>query len=352
MSDPKEPYYVQDDEISLKEVILKIKEFGRELLKKWKILLLFAILGGGIGFAYSYFSKPTYKATLTFMTNEEESGASGLMSLASDFGFGGIKKPALNVDKLAELVQSRRTVQQALLKKKNIAGKEDYLANHILDTYDYRKDWKKNNPELVEFRFTTDEIDDKDTTANKILKILYNNIKEDILKVEVSDADIISLECETFSEGISKYLADELFNGLSSFYVRKSVERQQNTYNLIFQRVDSIKHELDKAERAWAKWQDESHRLVKLQGRLDEIQLRRKVEILNVMYSEAVKNQEITKLNLLEKTPVLQVVDEPGFPILKEEKSILKSGAIGGFLGIFLSGALVVIGKVFNDLMK
>jgi uncharacterized protein involved in exopolysaccharide biosynthesis len=55
-----------NDEISLKELILKIKEWYQFLLTQWKLIILMGLIGVVIGFTYAYFQKPTYKATLTF----------------------------------------------------------------------------------------------------------------------------------------------------------------------------------------------------------------------------------------------------------------------------------------------
>ena len=80
---------INNDEISLKELVLKIKEWYQFLLTKWKLIVLAGIIGGLIGFTYAFFQKPTYKALLTFALEEEKSGGGGLggaLGLASQFG--------------------------------------------------------------------------------------------------------------------------------------------------------------------------------------------------------------------------------------------------------------------------
>ena len=78
-----------NDEISLKELILKIKEWYQFLLTQWKLIILMGVIGGVIGFTYAYFQKPTYKAVLTFALEEYKGGGamSGALGLASQFGF-------------------------------------------------------------------------------------------------------------------------------------------------------------------------------------------------------------------------------------------------------------------------
>jgi len=76
------------DEISLKELILKIQSWWRYLLSKWKIILAAGIIGGVIGYTYAYFKKTIYKAELSFALQDEKSvdGLSSATGLASQFG--------------------------------------------------------------------------------------------------------------------------------------------------------------------------------------------------------------------------------------------------------------------------
>ena len=89
MVDQNNTEQFDNDEISLKELVLKIKEWYQFLISKWKLIVLMGVIGGVIGFTYAYFQKPTYKAVLTFAMEEEKSGGGGLggaLGLASQFG--------------------------------------------------------------------------------------------------------------------------------------------------------------------------------------------------------------------------------------------------------------------------
>ena len=79
-----------NDEISLKELIFKIREWYLFFLTKWKLIILVSALGGAIGLSYAFFQKPIYKAELTFAMEDEKTGGggglSGALGLASSFG--------------------------------------------------------------------------------------------------------------------------------------------------------------------------------------------------------------------------------------------------------------------------
>ena len=63
-----------NDEISLKELIIKIKEWVIFLKTKWKTIFLAGIIGALIGLTISLFEKLTYKAVLTFAMEEDRGG--------------------------------------------------------------------------------------------------------------------------------------------------------------------------------------------------------------------------------------------------------------------------------------
>ena len=54
-----------NDEISLKELIIKIKDWISYLKTKWKIIFIAMICGGIIGLTIALFEKPKYKALIS-----------------------------------------------------------------------------------------------------------------------------------------------------------------------------------------------------------------------------------------------------------------------------------------------
>jgi hypothetical protein len=77
------------DEISLKELIIKMKELVSFILKKWKIITLVGLIGGLCGFFYAISQKVSYTAKITFVLEEGKgasAGLGGLASLAGQFG--------------------------------------------------------------------------------------------------------------------------------------------------------------------------------------------------------------------------------------------------------------------------
>jgi uncharacterized protein involved in exopolysaccharide biosynthesis len=108
-----------EDEISLKELVIKLKEWFIYLLSKWMVIGLAGIIGASIGLVYALNEKPIYTATLSFVLEDEKSGGGGLsgaLGLASQFGIdmGGSAGGIFTGTNLLELFKSRRMVEQTL----------------------------------------------------------------------------------------------------------------------------------------------------------------------------------------------------------------------------------------------
>jgi len=124
------------DEISLRLLADKLRMWFHEIVRYWYIPGLFILLGIGYQ-AYRYFKYiPVYTATITFNVDEDEGGGnSGLTGILGQFGLGSVKPSRYNLDKILALSKSRRVIQESLFSKVIVNGKEDYLANHLLNEY-------------------------------------------------------------------------------------------------------------------------------------------------------------------------------------------------------------------------
>src|SRR5262245_12403297 len=117
-----------NEEIPLKELIQKIKDWSNYLLSQWKIIVLAGVIGGGLGLTYSLLQKPVYTATLTFALEDEKQGGGlgGALGLASSLGIdvGGGGGSMFSSSNLAELFKSRTMVEKTLLTPVTVNNKK------------------------------------------------------------------------------------------------------------------------------------------------------------------------------------------------------------------------------------
>ena len=105
------------DEITLRDIVLSVQGAMRYLKTKWLFLLLAGVLGSGLGYWYAKNKPTTHTATLVFAFSESPDAKSSLSGIASQFGvnLGGGGEGAFQGDNLLELMKSRTLVEKALM---------------------------------------------------------------------------------------------------------------------------------------------------------------------------------------------------------------------------------------------
>ena len=286
------------DEITLKELILKINEFFQEIIKNWILILLVAIPFVLIFFYQTYKKPINYTSELTFMINDDEGGLGSLGGLAASFGLGGGGSGEFNLEKMLSLLKSRNIIQKGLFERTELNEKEDYFANHIIREYNFHEEWQ-DSKSLKDFFFTNDKIDEFTRVENLVLKILHRRIigsvqTKGFLNSNINEeTGIMSLKIESINEDLSIDLLNTLFEKLSSFYVNKAIEKQRETYQVTKNKTDSLLRVMNYVQSRLLKVKDTHRNTTLNQYRSEELKLERDYQISLVAYGEAMKNKEI-----------------------------------------------------------
>src|SRR5688500_539856 len=165
---------VREEETSLRDYILKAREYFREVLCYWYIPSALALLVAAYQVYKYYQHVPLYSATITFLVDEDEGGgSSALTGMLSQFGLGSVRPARYNFDKILELSRSRRVVQESLFSKITIDGKEDFLANHLIRIYEFHNNIGDGEGT---FYFTHDSLALFSRRENEVLKSIYHFI--------------------------------------------------------------------------------------------------------------------------------------------------------------------------------
>ena len=117
------------------------------------------------------------------------------------------------------------------------------------------------------------------------------------------------------------------------------------------QRVDSVSAELQAAMVGYSAAQDQNSFTMQTTAKVTTMQKQMKLTMLTTLYGELVKNLELSKTMSAREEPLITIIDRPHYP-LRVRESKLKSAAIGGVLGVFLT-LLFLGGRAFlSDLNK
>ncbi|HKO77252.1 MAG TPA: Wzz/FepE/Etk N-terminal domain-containing protein, partial [Flavobacterium sp.] len=169
---------IPNDEISLKELFGKAKDWYAYLLTQWKIIVLAGIIGATLGITYSFIKKPVYTATLSFALEDDKGSSGGFGSLASSFGIdlGGGGGSIFTGSNLTELFKSRTMVEQTLMTPVSINGKVISLAEMYIQNNKWRDSWNEK-PKFKNIQFLPETKRKYFTRVHdSILGVIYANL--------------------------------------------------------------------------------------------------------------------------------------------------------------------------------
>ncbi|MES2560292.1 MAG: Wzz/FepE/Etk N-terminal domain-containing protein [Bacteroidota bacterium] len=347
---------ISSDEITLKELVQKIKEWVRYFKSKLKIIIIFGFLGFAVGLTQAFLDKPVYKAELVLALEDKGAGGGSYAGIASQFGIdlGGAGGGAFSGENTIELMKSRNIIEKALLTPVEIDGKKDLLINRFIDFNELRKKWAKSNrPGLENIQYVENE-DRKlfGIAKDSVLYTVYKGIKKTDLTVEKIDKklSIIKVTLKSKDEIFAKYFTEVLVNAASDLYVLTKTQKSKKNLEILEERLDSVKRELDKNIYAAASTKDQNYNIIRAKGNISFSQKQLNVQVLTTMYGELIKNTEIAKYTLMREEPLIQIIDTPIFPLEKTKLGKIKGALVGGILGTFfilLALAVVRLKTIF-----
>jgi hypothetical protein len=346
----------QNDQITLKELLDKGKDWFSYLLSKWKIILLAAIIGAVLGLAYSFSKKPIYTATLSFALEDEKAGGGlgGALGLASSLGLDldGGGGSIFTGPNLAELFKSRAMVEQTLLSPVVLDGKVISLVEMYIQNQGWREKWVENS-KLKAIQFLPNS-KRKDFTRvhDSILGVVYQDLSRSGLTVGQKDKKtaIISIDVASTNEMFSKYFTEALVKEVSDFYVTtKSKKARMNMY-MLERQTDSIRRELNGAITGVAVANDNTFGLNPAMNVRRAPSARRQVDVQanTAILTELVKQTELSKVTLRKETPLIQVIDSPILPLKKEKFGKAEGILLGGTITAFIMIVILLVKRILK----
>ena len=350
---------IPNGEISLKELLIKVKESYEYLLSKWRIIVLAGIIGAGLGLAYSLSRKPVYTATLSFALEDEKGGGGGLgsaLGLASSLGLdlGGGGGSVFTGSNLTELFKSRAMVEQTLLSP---VAKDDNLTS-LAEMYIQNQGWREKwstIPKLASIQFLPNGKRNSYTRPqDSILGVIYDNLSKTGLSVAQKDKKIaiITIDVASTNELFSKYFAEALVKEVSDFYVSTKSKKARLNMDILERQTDSIRRELNGAITGVAIANDNTFMLNPALNVRRAPSARRQVDVQanTAILTELVKQTELAKVTLRKETPLIQVIDRPILPLSKEKFGKGKGIILGGILTGFFAMLILVLRRLIKNI--
>jgi len=346
---------IENEEISLKDLINKAKYWYKYLLSKWRIIILAGIVGALFGVAYSAIKKTVYTASLSFALEDDKSGGIGLGSaLASSFGLdvGGSGGGIFAGSNLTELFKSRVMVEKTLLSPIVFNGKEISIAELYIQNNKLRENWNKDSLKDIHFLPNADR--EKFTRIqDSILGTFYDNLAKSDLSVSQKDKkiSIITMDVKSQNELFAKIFCEALARQVGEFYIETKSKKARMNMAILEHQVDSIRSELNGAITGVAIANDNTFNLNPALNVRRAPSARRQVDVQanTAILTELVKQAELAKVTLRKETPLIQVIDKPILPLPKQRFGKIKGVFYGGGAAAIFLMLFLIIKKIFKN---
>ncbi|PWJ59289.1 hypothetical protein CLV98_102121 [Dyadobacter jejuensis] len=341
---------IPDDQLTPKDVIEKLVLVKDAIIRNWKFLILFPLIGLGIGFVLDKVLKnPTqYEAVVVF--NLGAGGQNnGLGDVAGLLGLG--SAPDANIftgENFFYFVKSRPVLERNLMKEVEVDGKKMLLANYfILKSGIKDKEWK-DRPDMENFQF-------KESDPAKMTLDDHVVLNEIVTKA-ANSTEIGTLDRKSSFIALATSMEDELLAGLwvtnlldtvEEMYTENQTQKTRKTRDLLKRRADSLATVLGITEHKLAKQMDNSQQLIFAAPKLQTSSTERKSAFLQQLYYEALGSVEKMNVSLVRESPLFTKIEDIKVPLdMKYEDS--KRAKIGALAGFLLSLIFIYFKTVFS----
>ena len=335
---PEQPNFTQpkaDDEITLKDIILKIQEWWSIVWPQRTGIIALSLAIGLIAALYTKFiAKPTYTASYQLFFQEESGGLSGAMRLASSFGLGGGVGSASSSATVQEYLTSRSNIAKAMTAPLESGRLIDrYYAESLKENEEFAKDFTLN--------FGTNQ-----RYTDSTLTVLFNTLNAEYLTSTFDEeSGTLAFSVTAENEAFAYDLANSLVNNTQEQFKEWKREKSQTAVVAFQKKVDSLEVSIDNALYLLGQYEDQNNSLVSSVDKMKRMRLTIDFESLKVAYGEYVKGLEMSKAELMNLEAPFKYFDQPTYPLLKEKGSAAKSGVFGSVITGFLL-VLFFIGRV------
>ena len=329
---PQQPNSSQpkaDDEITLKDIILKIQQWWAIVWPKKNLIIAISLLIGLSAALYTKFiAKPTYTASYQLFFQEESGGLSGAMRLASSFGLGGGGGSASSSATVQEFITSRNNIAHAMTAK---------LENgRLIDRY-YQEAIEEDEEFAQEF---TSKFGFNQRYTDSVLIQVALGFNEGVLGASFDkESGVLGFSVVTYNESFTYDLATLLVENTEAQFKDWKKEKGLAAVAAFQKKVDSLELSLDATLRRLGEYQDQNNSLISAVDKMEQMRLTIDMEALKVAYGEYIKGLEMSKAELMNLEGPFKYFDEPIFPLQKDKGS----AAIAGVFGSIITGFLLVL---------
>ncbi|MDR0261909.1 MAG: lipopolysaccharide biosynthesis protein [Sphingobacterium sp.] len=349
-------------DITLKELILNLKNWILYLISKWYILILAVVLGSALGILYTKLKKPIYTATTSFVLEgaEPSNGLGQYAGIASMMGvdLGGGNGGIFQGDNLIELYKSRTMIEAALLKPSQ-SDSSKVLLDHYFEMEQLKDQWKKKRPELLSVNFALKHQNSNSLQRQRdsVISRVVDDINSKKLAVGKPDKklSIIKIDVSGTNEIFAKEFNEALVAEVNEFYVKTKTKKSLDNISILQHKTDSVRAAMNGAISSAAVAIDNTPNLNPTKQILRLVPSQRSqfsAETNKTILAQLLQNLELSKLSLMKEAPLIQIIDNPVYPVKENKIGVIKGAVIGAFLLSFITIVILTVINTVRVSMK
>jgi len=335
MQDSPAPQTPMDDEITLKDIILKLQHWWSVVWPMRVRIVVLSLLVGGASAVYTkFFKAPVYSASYQLFFEEESGGMSSAMRLASSFGFSLGSGGGTSSIKVQEYLTSRDNVAKAMTTVSDQGLMvERYYADALEDDETFNEEFFAAFGQNQRY-------------TDSILSMITLELNEGFVSTALDEeSGTVNFSVSGYDEAFVFDLSKALISNTEEAFLDWKKKKGLSAVDAFQVKVDSLELALDATLRLLGEYEDQNNSLVSSVDKMKRMRLTIDFESLKVAYGEYIKGLEMSKAELMNLEPPFKYFDAPTYPLNKEKASAAKAGVFGSVITGFLL-VLFFIGRV------
>ena len=341
------------DDISVRGLLLKAKEYLLLLIRRWWLIILFAGLFAGQSFYSVRQIKPVYPGEIVLLVNTQNTA----------------KENKNRILVFSRFVNSHKVFKKILLEPvDSLDG--DLLINKYLQTYFKFKPEGLSNDIPENFVFThTNPAEFTDIEA-----LVFKNIIEKISTHKAGYADgfvnvsleeslgLITLGISTPDPDLTMLVIDKINMHFQDLVFNYSAFAETTTYKDLKFESDTLENKYRIVASSLSRTRNDYQRILNMNGdtvTTEAAKKARQIEYLEVeadiyksKYLVTLKELKNSQNNMNLKKPIVEVLRETLPPLEYYKPSALRSALKMGLVGAFFMIVLIILHKVFMDILE
>tara|TARA_Y100000768_G_C23990765_1_gene692597 strand:+ start:4714 stop:6159 length:1446 start_codon:yes stop_codon:yes gene_type:complete len=307
-----------------KEKEIKFSDILISISSQIKVILFITFLSVFLSFTYiNLIEEPKYESWATVLLPDvSKNSSTGIAGIASQFG--------VNLNQEINTDLSSPSLYPEIIKSRVFAKKVIYKTFY---TGKYQK-------ELPLIGIITNETDQSLFYSDSLFQIGVKELNENYIEFDQDPKSAISvIKISTFEPSFSQKLANVVIlelEKLNRFYKSVTVNEK---IDFIENRINSVQENLETSENKLKNFNEKNRQVNSPHLKLELDKLERDLEVEKEVYMTLKQQLELAKIEAIQESSIVQILDEPHLPLLPSNKnqiqSFLLSVILGFLLGVF-----------------